>query len=228
MAKREEIRAMRDAWRAYLDLALGFTEASRKQATKVARRLVGKGGATAEQVQSVAEELVKTSLANRESLTRLVRFELDRALGRVGLATAEEVADLTSRVRDLEQRLRAAEATAAAPAGATDGVAQPAAAAKAATAKVPPPPPPAPSEAAKAAPRKASPAPAKKAAAKVAPAASGVAAKKAAPATGGAAAQKAAPAAGGVAAQKAAPVKKAVAKKAVAKKTTGTPAGEAP
>jgi polyhydroxyalkanoate synthesis regulator phasin len=113
MVKREEIHAMQEAWRAYLDLALGFTQSSRKQATKVARKLIGKGGATADQLQTMAEELVKTSMANRESLTRLVRTELDRALARVGLATAEEVADLTGRVRDLEQRLRAAEANAA-------------------------------------------------------------------------------------------------------------------
>jgi polyhydroxyalkanoate synthesis regulator phasin len=190
MAKREEIRAMQDAWRAYLDLALGFTEASRKQATKVARRLLGKGGATADQLQSMAEDLVKTSVANRESLVRLVRYELDRTLGRVGLATAEEVADLTSRVRDLEQRLREAEAAAAIASAASasaaahadvieeavgiDGTAQPAIPATTMPAK-------------KAAPAKAAPA-------------------KAAPA-------KAAPA-------KAAPVKKAVVKKAVAKKTT--------
>src|SRR5882672_10694817 len=99
MVRREELRSMTDAWRAYLDLALGLTETSRKRATKVAKKLVGKGGATAEQLQTMAEELVNTSVANREALTRLVRFELDRALGRVGLATAEEVGELTARVR---------------------------------------------------------------------------------------------------------------------------------
>jgi polyhydroxyalkanoate synthesis regulator phasin len=109
------MRAMQDAWRAYLELALGLTEASRKKATKVAKQLVGKGGATAEQLQNVAEELVKTSVANREAMTKLVRYELDRALGVVGLATAEEVADLTARVRDLEQQLREAEARPAGP-----------------------------------------------------------------------------------------------------------------
>jgi polyhydroxyalkanoate synthesis regulator phasin len=110
MERREELHAMQSAWRAYLDLALGFTEASRKRATKVVQKLVGKGGATADQLQTMAEELMGTSLANREALTRLVRFELDRALGRVGLATAEEVAELTARVRDLERQLRVAEA----------------------------------------------------------------------------------------------------------------------
>lgn len=108
---------MQDAWRAYLEVALGLTEASRKRATKVARDLVGKGGATAEQLQTLAEDLVNTGVANREALTKLVRYELDRALGVVGLATAEDVADLRRRVRELEQRLRDAQASGASAAG---------------------------------------------------------------------------------------------------------------
>jgi len=120
---------MQDAWRAYLELALGLTEASRKKAQKVAKKLVGKGEVTASQLQALAEDLVSTSLANREALSKLVRFEVDRTLGRVGLATAEEVADLTTRVRDLEEELRQARATAPAePATppATDGARVPA------------------------------------------------------------------------------------------------------
>jgi polyhydroxyalkanoate synthesis regulator phasin len=97
---------MQDAWRAYLELAMGLTEASRRRAEKVARDLLGKGGATAAQLQSAAEDLLSTSHANRESLAKLVRYELDRALGAVGLATSEEVADLATRVRELERRLR--------------------------------------------------------------------------------------------------------------------------
>src|SRR5215468_2075965 len=107
MGRREELRSMQEAWRAYLDVALGFTETSRKRALKVAKKLVGRGGATAEQLQSMAEDLVNTSLSNRDWL---VRFELDKALGRVGLATAEEVADLTTRVRELEEELKVARA----------------------------------------------------------------------------------------------------------------------
>ncbi|WFE48918.1 hypothetical protein [Micromonospora sp. WMMD1155] len=101
---------MQDAWRAYLELAMGLTEAPRKKAQDVARRLVGSGGATAAQLQALGEELVSTSAANREALTKLVRFEVDRALGAVGLATADEVAELTRRVHDLERRLREARA----------------------------------------------------------------------------------------------------------------------
>lgn len=100
---------MQDAWRAYLELALGLTEASKKKAQKVASKLVGQGGATAAQLQGMAEEMLSTGLANREALVKIIRFEVDRALGKVGLATAEEVADLNTRVGELQQKLREAQ-----------------------------------------------------------------------------------------------------------------------
>ncbi|SCF46036.1 phasin family protein [Micromonospora mirobrigensis] len=106
---------MQDAWRAYLELAMGLTEAPRKRVQDVVSRLVGSGGATAAQLQALGEELVSTGVANRESLTKLVRFEVDRALGAVGLATADEVAELTRRVHDLESRLREAKGGQVAP-----------------------------------------------------------------------------------------------------------------
>ncbi|HEY8472266.1 MAG TPA: hypothetical protein VIL37_06460 [Natronosporangium sp.] len=101
---------MQDAWRAYLELALGLTEASRKKAKQAVQDLIGKGGATAAQLQSLAEDLLSTSKANREGLVRLVRYEVDRALGKLGLATAEEVAELNNRIRNLETQVRAAAA----------------------------------------------------------------------------------------------------------------------
>src|SRR3712207_4264263 len=101
--------AMQDAWRAYLELALGLTEAPRKKAQQVVGDLVNRGGATAAQLQGIAEDLLSAGMANRESLTKLVRFEVDRALGVVGLATTDEVAELTARVRDLERQLRQAQ-----------------------------------------------------------------------------------------------------------------------
>ena len=113
---------MQDAWRAYLEMALGLTEAPRKKAQRVAGDLVSRGGATAAQLQGLVEDLMSTGMANRESLINIVRFEVDRALGRVGLATAEEVQDLTGRVRDLEKQLKVAQARAsAAEASATTG-----------------------------------------------------------------------------------------------------------
>src|SRR5688572_11418860 len=103
-----------EAWRAYLELAYGMTEATTKKATKTVRKLVGRSGATAEQLQVIAEDVVKAGTANREAMTKLVRYELDRALGAVGLATAEEVAALTSRVHELEAQLKTASAAATA------------------------------------------------------------------------------------------------------------------
>lgn len=104
---------MQDAWRAYLELALGLTEASKKKAKQVGKELVGKGGATATQVQSFVDELLTTSRSNREGIARLVRYEVDRALGAMGLATAEEVTDLSTRVQTLERQLREASVRAA-------------------------------------------------------------------------------------------------------------------
>ena len=112
---------MPDAWRAYLEMALGLTEAPRKKAQQVAGDLVNRGGATAAQLQGLVEDLMQAGMANREALTNIVRYEVDRALGVVGLATADEVSELTTRVRDLETQLREARARAGAPAPAGRG-----------------------------------------------------------------------------------------------------------
>lgn len=96
-----------DAWRAYLEMALGVTEASTKKALKTAKRVVGKSGVSADQLQGLADELVRASAANREAVRNLVRVELERALNAVGLAKADEVETLTARVRELESQLQA-------------------------------------------------------------------------------------------------------------------------
>ncbi|GIG92342.1 phasin family protein [Plantactinospora endophytica] len=103
---------MQDAWRAYLELALGLTEASKKRAQAAARKLVGSSGATAAQLQTMAEELLSTGVANREALTRIIRMEIDRTLGALGLATADEVTALTERIGRLERELATARAAA--------------------------------------------------------------------------------------------------------------------
>src|SRR5215831_12416899 len=100
---------MPDAWRAYLEMALGLTETPRKRAQKAVGDLVSRGGATAAQLQGLIEDLLSAGMANREALTNIVRYEVDKALGAVGLATAEEVDELTTRVRDLEKELQAAQ-----------------------------------------------------------------------------------------------------------------------
>jgi hypothetical protein len=63
-----------------------------------------------EQLQSMAEDLLRTSSASREAMANLVRFELEKGLGRLGLATADEVNALSAKVRNLEAKLREATA----------------------------------------------------------------------------------------------------------------------
>jgi polyhydroxyalkanoate synthesis regulator phasin len=104
---------MQEAMRTYLELALGLTEAPRKRVKKVVEDVVGRGGATAEQARALTGDLLAMNAANRKALAKLIRFEVDKALGKVGLATAEEVNELTTRVRDLERQLRLAETRAA-------------------------------------------------------------------------------------------------------------------
>lgn len=105
---------MEEAIRTYLELAMGLTETSRKRVRKVVKDVVkeavGRSGATAEQVKALSGDLIAANTANREALAKLVRFEVDRALGMVGLATAEEVGELTQQVRDLKEQLREAQA----------------------------------------------------------------------------------------------------------------------
>src|SRR5262245_13959782 len=107
---------MQDALRTYLELASGLTEASRKTVKKAVKDVVGRTGATADQVKALTGDLLAVNSANREALAKLVRFEVDRALGVVGLATADEVSELTARVRDLERQLRDAKTRTTSPA----------------------------------------------------------------------------------------------------------------
>src|SRR5215475_911255 len=108
---------MQEAMRTYLELAMGLSETSRKRVRKVVKDVVkeavGRSGATAEQVKALTSDLMAANSANREALAKLVRFEVDRALGMVGLATAEEVGELTQQVRDLKEQLREAQASVA-------------------------------------------------------------------------------------------------------------------
>ena len=99
---------MKDALKGYLALASGLTEVTRQRATAAAKALVAQGEATAGQVTGLADDLIAQSKSNREAMTALVKFEVDKALGRVGLASAEEVTELTARVRQLEAQLREA------------------------------------------------------------------------------------------------------------------------
>jgi polyhydroxyalkanoate synthesis regulator phasin len=97
---------VREALTNYLSLASGLTDVTRQRAREVAKALAAQGEATREQVSGIAEEILTTSRANRHALVNLVRFEIDRALGRLGLATGDDVAALRKRVSDLEAQVK--------------------------------------------------------------------------------------------------------------------------
>ena len=104
---------MRDALKSYLALASGFREVTRQKAAGAAKALVAQGEATAGQMTELADDLLQQSRQNREAVTALVKYEVDRAFGLVGLAATDEVAQLTERVRALEAALRERERAAA-------------------------------------------------------------------------------------------------------------------
>jgi polyhydroxyalkanoate synthesis regulator phasin len=97
---------MRDALRQYLAMASGLVEVTKNRATPVARALVAQGEATRDQVSDLVEDLITTSKANRDALVNLVGYEVERSLGRIGVASADEVKALTSRVRELERAVK--------------------------------------------------------------------------------------------------------------------------
>ena len=102
----EEAAMVREVLTGYLALANGLTEVTRQRAAAAARALAAQGEATAGQVSGLAEEILETSKANRVAMVNLVRYEIDRALGRIGLASADELTTLQRRIGELERTIR--------------------------------------------------------------------------------------------------------------------------
>jgi hypothetical protein len=110
-----------DALRGYVQLANGLTDVTRQRATQVAKQLLEQGGDVvdlavstavsgnvARQAQSLAEDLLATSRTNRDLLVGLVRTEVERAVGRLGLVGADELAAMLRLVERLQSQLDAA------------------------------------------------------------------------------------------------------------------------
>src|SRR6266487_2796114 len=96
----------------YLQAMASFTEMTRTRAERLASLLVKQGELQSGQVGRFAEDLVRRTQRNRETMSRLVQREVKRQLSGLGIATRDEVARLQQRVRALEQaverrRLRA-------------------------------------------------------------------------------------------------------------------------
>lgn len=130
---------VKEALRGYLSMASGLTEITAARARAAARSLAEQGEATAGQVSALAEDLIATSRRNRESLLLLIRHEVEQGVRRLGVGASSDVETLTTRVRELERKVRELRARAGdRPAAKAAPAKQPAAkkaAAKKATAK---------------------------------------------------------------------------------------------
>ena len=84
-----------------LDTGAQFTEMRRSQARKLAADLVAQGQLARNQVSAYVDELVDASRKRSEQLRAIVRTEVERQLGVIGVATKS---DLDA----LERKLRAA------------------------------------------------------------------------------------------------------------------------
>ena len=148
--------------RGYVELASGLGELTRARALEAAQGLlslpstgVATGTKMAVQASALADELLSASVANRASLTALVRTEVETAVTLLGLVPAQKLAEsraeaatLRAEVARLRSATPKAAATESAPpkAAATESAPPKAAAAKSAPPKA---------AAAKSAPRKA-------------------------------------------------------------------------
>ncbi|MET0478323.1 MAG: hypothetical protein ABW222_10250 [Actinomycetota bacterium] len=91
-----------------------LSDLTRTQAERVAALLAKQGEVQSAQVGRVAEDLMRRTQKNRETMSRLVQREVKRQLGVLGMATRDEVARLQQRVRALEQEVERASKAAAA------------------------------------------------------------------------------------------------------------------
>ncbi len=98
---------VRDAVRGYWALASGLTEVTRQRALAAAKALVSQGEATAEQVSSLAEDLLSTSAANRKALLGIIQHEVGRARTAVGVVTRSDLDALTARIDALTAEVAA-------------------------------------------------------------------------------------------------------------------------
>ena len=76
-----------------------FTELRRSQARRLASDLVAQGQLARDQLGAAVDELVEISRSRSEELRTIIRSEVQRQLGGLGLATKNDLAALERRLR---------------------------------------------------------------------------------------------------------------------------------
>jgi len=96
-----------EALQSYAQLASGLTKTTREKAVATAKGLLDQAGLgdvaadAGDRVSKLADELLATSKANRQLLTTFVDAEVQKAVGRLGLATSEDIEDLRAEIAAL-------------------------------------------------------------------------------------------------------------------------------
>ena len=85
-------------WKQLIEAGMQFTEMRRSQAKRIASELLAQGQIARDQVASTVDELVEMSRRRTDELTRLVRHEVQRQLGALGLATREDLERVERRI----------------------------------------------------------------------------------------------------------------------------------
>lgn len=112
-----------EAWRTYLEVALGVTEGPRRRVRQMLGSLASRGTAGVGRARAAAGDLVAPGRMSKETVARLVRDEVARARQIMGLPDTQELEELRERVAELEERLHEAEQRDVSPAGAAPGAA---------------------------------------------------------------------------------------------------------
>jgi polyhydroxyalkanoate synthesis regulator phasin len=85
-------------WRQLIEAGMQFTELHRSQAKRIAQELLGQGQIARDQLSATVEELLELSRRRTEDLTRIVRQEVQRQLGVLGIATKDDLARVERRL----------------------------------------------------------------------------------------------------------------------------------
>ena len=85
-------------WKRFLEAGMQFTEMRRSQAQQIARDLAEQGQLARDQVSGAVDEIVAMSRRRSEELGDIVRKEVQRQLGALGLATKADLAKLERKI----------------------------------------------------------------------------------------------------------------------------------
>ena len=86
-------------WKRVLETGVQFTELRRSQAHRLAMELVAQGQLARDQIGAAVDELIESSRRTSEELRTVVRTEVQRQLGGLGLATKNDLVALERRLR---------------------------------------------------------------------------------------------------------------------------------